>query len=331
MNENNLKLSSFVKYIYKYGVYFIFLVLIIFFATKNSNFYSTSNILILLQQAAPMGIAVIGMTYVMMVGGIDISAGQNMYLSAVVVGVVVEKLLSANIIKSGGALNTLIIYGLAILVGATVGSINGVLVARFNIVPFIASLATMNIARGIGLIISNSKVIFTDGVGLGHISQSVGFLPIVVIILIVLTIIFDYVLRRMPFGRNIMAIGNDKVAAARIGIKVRKDVFIAYLICGILAAVAGVMSAGQVGAVAVNFAYGNEFIVISAAVLGGTSLFGGKGSVLPGAFIGIILVTTIVNGMAMLNADPYIYTIVRGVIIFIAVMVDSVNYKGELR
>jgi ribose/xylose/arabinose/galactoside ABC-type transport system permease subunit len=83
--------------------------------------------------------------------------------------------------------------------------------------------------------------------------------------------------------------------------------------------------------VAVFFADGNEFLVISAAVLGGTSLFGGKGSVLPGALIGIVLVTTIVNGMTMMNASPYLYKIVRGGIIFVAVMVDSLNYKGELR
>jgi ribose/xylose/arabinose/galactoside ABC-type transport system permease subunit len=98
-----------------------------------------------------------------------------------------------------------------------------------------------------------------------------------------------------------------------------------------MAGLAGVLTAGQVGNVAVYFMEGSEFLVISAAVLGGTSLFGGKGSVIPGAIIGIILVTTIVNGMTMVSASPYAYKIVRGAIIFLAVMVDSINYKGELR
>jgi ribose transport system permease protein len=188
----------------------------------------------------------------------------------------------------------------------------------------------MGIARGVGLIASNSKVYYVEK--LSRISNGgVGGIPYVVFILVVLAIIFDYVLRRTPFGRRIMAIGNDPVAALKVGINVRGNVFLAYTICGTLAGLAGALSAGQVGNVAVFFADGNEFLVISAAVLGGTSLFGGKGSVLPGALIGIVLVTTIVNGMTMMNASPYLYKIVRGGIIFVAVMVDSLNYKGELR
>lgn len=128
-----------------------------------------------------------------------------------------------------------------------------------------------------------------------------------------------------------MAIGNDSAAAEKIGIKVTRNVIIAYVICGALAGLAGVLSAGQVANVSVYFAEGNEFLVISAALLGGTSLFGGKGSVIPGAFLGIILVTTIVNGMTMMSASPYAYKIVRGGIIFVAVMLDSVNYRGALR
>ncbi|MCL2684450.1 MAG: ABC transporter permease, partial [Synergistaceae bacterium] len=130
---------------------------------------------------------------------------------------------------------------------------------------------------------------------------------------------------------QIMAIGNDAVAAQKAGINVKRNVLAAYFICGALSGLGGVLSAGQVGNVAVYFAEGNEFEVISAAVLGGTSLFGGKGNVFPGAIIGILLIYTIMNGMAMMNASPYAYTIFRGAIIFIAVMVDSVRYKGELR
>ena len=98
-----------------------------------------------------------------------------------------------------------------------------------------------------------------------------------------------------------------------------------------LGTLAGILSAGQIGSVSAGFGDGNEFIVISAAVLGGTSLFGGKGSILPGAVIGILLVTTIMNGLAMMNASPFIYTIVRGLVIFLAIAIDSRNYKGELR
>jgi ribose/xylose/arabinose/galactoside ABC-type transport system permease subunit len=128
-----------------------------------------------------------------------------------------------------------------------------------------------------------------------------------------------------------LAIGNDPIAAQKVGINVKRNIFFAYLICGMMAGLAGTLSGGQVGSISIYFADGNEFLVISAAVLGGTSLFGGKGSVFPGALIGIILVTTIVNGMTMMNASPYAYKILRATIIFLAVLVDSINYKGQLR
>ena len=314
--------------LYRYGIYAVLGVMIIFFSTTNKNFLTLQNAMIILQQAAPLGIAAIGMTFVLIVAGIDISVGQNMYLSAILVGIAMEAMKPSGFL--GSFWSYAIIYSIALLVGASVGALNGLVISRFKFVPFIASLATMGIARGVGLISSNSKVYYVEK--LSPISNGgIGGVPYVVIILVVLAVVFQYVLRRTPFGRYLMAIGNDPVAAQKVGINVAILVFFAYLICGTLAGLAGTLSAGQVGNVAVFFADGNEFLVISAAVLGGTSLFGGKGSVLPGALIGIILVTTIVNGMTMMNASPYAYKIVRGGIIFLAVMVDSLNYKGELR
>ena len=315
-------------FLYQYGIYVVLGAMIVYFSTTNPNFLTVRNAMIILQQAAPLGIAVIGMVFVLVVAGIDISVGQNMFLVATLVGI------TMNSMRAAGYLGTfrsyLGIYAIALCVGALVGALNGLLVSRFRLVPFIATLATMGIARGVALISANSKVAFVEKLGVVS-NGSIGGIPFVVIILLVLAIAFDYVLRRTPYGRQVMAIGADPVAAQKVGIRIDRDVFLAYLICGTLGGLGGVLSAGQVGAVAVYFADGNEFLVISAAVLGGTSLFGGKASVLPGALIGILLVTTIVNGMTMMNASPYAYKIVRGGIIFLAVMVDSLNYKGELR
>lgn len=314
--------------LYQYGIYIVLGVMIVYFSTTNPNFLSVRNAMIILQQAAPIGIGVIGMAFVLVVAGIDISVGQNMFLVAVLVGIAMRSMEAAGYL--GTVRSFVIIYAIALCVGALLGIVNGLLVARFRLVPFIATLATMGIARGVALIASNSKVAFVPKLGVVS-NGAIGGIPYVVIILVVLAIVFDYVLRRTPYGRQVMAIGADSVAAQKVGIRVDRDVLIAYLICGTLAGLGGVLSAGQVGAVAVYFADGNEFLVISAAVLGGTSLFGGKASILPGALIGILLVTTIVNGMTMMNASPYAYKIVRGGIIFLAVMVDSLNYKGELR
>ena len=294
----------------------------------NPRFLSARNGLMILQQAAPLGIAVIGMTFVLIIAGIDISLGQNMYLSAIMVALTMEAMKPSGFL--GSFWSYVVIFAVALLTGAAVGALNGLMISRFKIVPFITTLASMGIARGIGLIASNSQVYYVEK--LSPISNGNLYgIPYVVIILIVLVLAFDFVIRRTAYGRQLMAIGNDSTAAQKIGINVRRNVFFAYLICGVLGGLSGVLLAGQVANVAVYFADGNEFLVISAAVLGGTSLFGGKGSVFPGALIGVILVAMIMNGMTMINASPYAYKIVRGAIIFIAVMVDSINYKGELR
>lgn len=326
--SNKINSQKVVDFVLKYGVYTIFILMIIVFSFSNSRFLTINNAITLLQQAAPRGIAVIGITFVLIVAGIDISIGRNMYLSAIVVALAMEKFAATSLFDS--PIGYILLYFIAIIVGAVIGLLNGIMVARFNIVPFITTLAVGSIARGVGLIMSNSRVVFVDK--LGPISNgNICGIPYVLVVFVVLLVIFDYILRRTPYGVQIMAIGNDAVAAKKAGINVQKNILIAYIICGALAGLGGVLSAGQVGNVAVYFAEGNEFEVISAAVLGGTSLFGGKGKVFPGAVIGIILIYTIMNGMAMMNASPYAYTIFRGAIIFIAVMVDSVRYKGELR
>ena len=154
---------------------------------------------------------------------------------------------------------------------------------------------------------------------------------VLIIIGIVALAIFHFVMRYTTYGCQLKAQGNNREAAGKIGINTRRNTFVAYIICGAMCGLAGILSAGQNGSVPSNFANGNEFVIIPAAVLGGISLFGGKGSIFPGAIIGILLINTIVNGLTMMNADPYFYTIVRGIIIFLAVMVDSLNYKGEIR
>ena len=132
------------------------------------------------------------------------------------------------------------------------------------------------------------------------------------------------VLRETPFGRQIYAVGADPEAAAKAGIDVRRIVFAVYCICGFCAAIGGIVSASQVAAASSTFGYQKEFPVIAAAVLGGTSLFGGRGGVL-GTVFGAVLIQTVENGLVMINADPYLYPLVISAIIFIAVLIDSLR------
>ena len=314
----------------KYGVYSIFFIMAVVFSFSNGNFLTASNILLLLQQSAPLCLGVVGMAFVMMDGGIDISAGSNMYLSAATGALTIKALHDAGTDVSTFGSYALILL-VAALVGMAIGLFNGVLISRFNMLPFIVTLITTSIARGLGMYITNAKLIIINTMGFKLTDKTFLGVSILIYFALIGVGVFHYVMRYTAFGCQLKAQGNNHEAATKLGINVKGNQLKAYVICGALCGLAGMLSAGSNGSVPSGFASGNEFIIIPAAVLGGISLFGGKGSVFPGSIIGILLIYTIVNGLTMMSANPYVYTIVRGVIIFLAVMVDSMNYKGELR
>lgn len=318
------------EYLVRYGVYTIFLVMIVAFAFSNKNFLTWRNMLLLLEQSAPILVGVIGMTFVMMDGGIDISAGSNMYLSAATCALLMTKMTSGGDLISGFGQYLLVIL-VAVCVGTAIGLFNGLMISRFHIVPFIVTLITTSIARGIGMYATDMKLIIINTMGFKFNDKTFMGISVLVYIALAMIVIFHLIMRYTTFGCQLKAQGNNHEAAQKLGINTRRNTLAAYIICGALCGLAGIMSAGENGSVPSSFADGNEFIIIPAAVLGGISLFGGKGSIFPGCIIGILLINTIVNGLTMMAANPYVYTIVRGVIIFIAVMVDSMNYKGEIR
>jgi len=326
----NKRTSGFSTQIARFGVFIIFGLMVVFFAVSSPRFFTLGNFLLIIQQASPLGIAVVGMIYVLVVAGIDISIGSTMYFVSVIVAMLTYRYNIITVAMLDNVHGYFIIYFITIAVGIIIGFINGFLTTKFKMLPFIVTLSTLNILRGFGYMISESTIQQVSSLS-GFSNSKIGPIPVIFIIFMLIVVIFDFILRRSVFGRHLMAIGNSKISAKTAGININRNIIISYIICGALGALAGVMSAGQIGSVALNFAEGNEFIVISAAVLGGTSLFGGKGTVFPGAIIGILLITTIMNGLAMVNASPYVYTIFRAVIIFLAVMLDSMKYKGDLR
>lgn len=328
--ESRIPGEGLLSWLTRYGIYLVLALLVIGFSFANPRFCTVDNFLLILQQASPLGIAVVGMVFVLLVVGIDISVGRSMFFISTLIGFMVT---TTGVIPEAwfaDARGPCLALALALLMGCAVGCVNGLLVTRFCILPFIVTLATGSILRGLGLKLSGSASINVSVLG-GLSNGRLWHIPNVLIIFVLVLIVFDHVLRRTTYGRHLMAIGNSPRNAERAGIKAHRNIVIAYVICGGLGALGGILSAGQIGSVPAGFGEGNEFIVISAAVLGGNSLFGGKGNILPGAVIGIILITTIMNGLAMMNASPFIYTIVRGLIIFFAIALDSVQHKGELR
>lgn len=308
------------RLVYKGGIYVIFALVFLFFAFSSRNFLTGRNIINILQQSVPIGIATVGMVFVLLTAGIDISVGSVMFCC----GVIAARILAAGY-------GPLPAVAAAILAGAAMGSINGYVITRWKIVPFITTLAVMGLARGAGLLIGNTQTVFIGSAAKKISTAKVMGFPVIVLAMLAVMLVGHHVLSRTVFGRQLYAVGNDPRAAIKIGVKAGRITFIVHVVSGALAGLAGVISAAQVGAVTVNFATGNEFLAISAAVLGGVSFFGGKGRIVPGALMGVLLIHVILNGLTMVNASHYAYNIFRSLIIFVAVLVDSVNNKGDIR
>ena len=330
MREETAKRRFSLDILVKYGVYSIFLVMIVVFSISSKNFLTRSNIVLLLQQAAPLCLGVVGMAFVMMDGGIDISAGSTMYLSAAIGSLFLKRLYDGGIDTSniGWYIPVMLV---AVVVGALMGTFNGFLVSKAKILPFIVTLITTNIGRGLGMYFTNGDIITTSSMGFKFAGKNFLGISVLIYFALAAVLIFHIVMRYTPYGCQLKAQGNNHEAAQKLGINIVRNTWVAYIICGALCGLAGMLTVGMTGSITIVFAEGNEFVIIPAAVLGGISLFGGKGNIFPGAIIGILLTYTIVNVLTMVSANPYVYTIVRGLIIFLAVMVDSLNYKGEIR
>lgn len=307
---------------YRYGLYIVFALLIGVFGVLNPIFVSRANIVNLLQQSSVACIAGVGMVFVMITGGIDLSIGSIIYLSSA---------LCVMATNAGAGLGVALL--IAVGAGAAVGAVNGFIIARLKLVPIIVTLAMMFIVRGLTLTITEIKMqYFMNPVG-DFIARSrlLGAVPLIVVTMLVVVAAGQFVLKYSAFGRHLYAIGNNRVASMKSGIRVEQKTFLTYLLCGALAGLAGLIGGAQVGGVTTTYGSGMEFLVISACVLGGVSLFGGKGRVFPGAFVGVLIVMSIENGLVMAHANVYLYTVVRGIVIFLAVMVDCMRNRADLR
>jgi ribose/xylose/arabinose/galactoside ABC-type transport system permease subunit len=306
---------------YQYGLYVVLLGLVLTFAILNPRFFSVPNAISILQRTTSTTIAACGLVFVLVIGGLDISLGATMYVSAIVVTLL-----------SNHGLGLAETFGLSLAIGAVVGMLNGFFISRFKINAIIWTLAMMIIVRGLGiLIMGGANTISFDN----HVSKAIvytrvfGTIPLIIIILAVTLLCVQLILRNTLFGRQLYAMGNSQQAAQNTGIRVKRNTFLAYTLCGALAGFAGLISGAQVGGIGTSFLKGIEFSIIPATVLGGVSLFGGKGKAFPNAFLGVLIFMVIENGLVMARMDIYLNKVFIGLVIFIAVMLDSMNNRGE--
>jgi ribose transport system permease protein len=284
----------------------LFAILCIAFGLLSDRFLSLANFRNILTQSTHVAVMAIGMTFVLLVRGVDLSVGSVMYLVAVVMGLYLSD----------------VSIPVIMLIGAAFGAINACFIIGLRIAPFIVTLATLFIGRGFALYLSETKMVFQSDTVQALGRTSFFGLPWAIWIAAVVAVVAWITLTQTPYGRQIYAVGADPDAAGKAGIRVQAIMFSVFCICSVCAAIGALISVSQVGAASATFGYQEEFPVIAAAVLGGTSLFGGRGGVF-GSIFGAVLVQTTSNGLVMLNANPYLYPLVNSLIIFIAAWVDG--------
>ena len=288
----------------------LFVLVMTFFSLLSEKFLSLDNFVNILIQSSAIGIVSIGMTFVLLTAGIDLSAGSIMFLCAAV---------SGKLIFSGYGL--WIVFPSVIAVGLLCGAVNAFFITRLQMMPFIVTLAAQFLWRGTGLWITETRAMnLQDKLTIAN--WEFFYIPLPVWLFAVILFAAHFILTRTPFGRQIYATGYDAESAEKAGIDTRKLLFSVYIICASCAAIGGFVLLAQSGAVNPQFGKQREFDAISAAVLGGTSLFGGRGNVLPGTVLGAILIKTVDNGLVIINANAYVYPLVTSVIIFLAVLID---------
>ena len=299
---------------YKSLIGLILLCLIITFVTPS--FLTVANITNVFTQVSVNAIIAVGMTFVILTGGIDLSVGSTLAISGAI---------SASVIKSTG--NVFLAIIAASIVGILVGFVNGFLIAKGKLQAFIATLATMTIFRGLTLV-------FTNGTPISKLPESflsignakLGFIPIPVLITIVVAVISIYVLSQTRFGRYLYALGGNEESAKLSGINTDKIKMLTYVVSGFVSAIAGVIITSRIGSASPNAGTGFELDAIAAVVIGGTSLAGGEGKI-SGTIIGALIIGILNNGLNLMNVSPFYQSIVKGLVILIAVLLDKKSRK----
>ncbi|MBQ4610458.1 MAG: ABC transporter permease [Clostridia bacterium] len=285
------------------------------------TFLTTKNITNVLRQGAVYAIMAVGMSYAIMIGGIDLSQGSVLAVVAVTV---------AMIMKEGeGSVMLAVLAGLGI--GAAIGLLNGVLIGYLDVPAFIATLGTMYGMRGMALILTNAAPIGANYepfrvLGTGYFLG----IPIPVYLVAAVAIVGQFILTKTATGRYILAVGSNAEASRLSGINVRKTKVIAHVLSGVAVAIAAIMYVSRLGAAQPTAGDGYELEAVCATVIGGTSILGGEGSIV-GSAIGAIIVMILRNGMVLLGVSTYWQQLIIGLVLVIAVILDIFRKKADAR
>ncbi|EFN6229251.1 ribose ABC transporter permease [Escherichia coli] len=292
------------------------LVLIAIVSTLSPNFFTINNLFNILQQTSVNAIMAVGMTLVILTSGIDLSVGSLLALTGAVAASIV-----------GIEVNALVAVAAALALGAAIGAVTGVIVAKGRVQAFIATLVMMLLLRGVTMVYTNGSPVNTgftenaDLFGWFGIGRPLG-VPTPVWIMGIVFLAAWYILHHTRLGRYIYALGGNEAATRLSGINVNKIKIIVYSLCGLLASLAGIIEVARLSSAQPTAGTGYELDAIAAVVLGGTSLAGGKGRIV-GTLIGALILGFLNNGLNLLGVSSYYQMIVKAVVILLAVLVDN--------
>lgn len=291
---------------------------IILFSQFSQYFFTTENLLNVSLQASITAIIAAGMTFVILTAGIDLSVGSLVAFAGI---------LATSIIRTDLPVYLSLFLGISagLLFGIFSGYIAGIFVTRFRITPFIVTLALMTIWRG-------ASFVYTEGRPIWELPEVFAYLgggriagiPVPTVIMVIVYIVSHIVLTRTRFGRYVYAVGGNVEAARLAGIKTNKILISVYVISGVLSALAGILLASRINSGQPNAGLMYELDVIAAVVVGGTSLFGGRGTIL-GTFLGAMLIAVLRNGLNLLNVGSYVQQVIVGGVILLAVLLDQIR------
>jgi ribose transport system permease protein len=286
------------------------------FSSMSGNFLTRNNMFNILRQISANAIIAFGMTFVLLIGGIDLSVGSI---------VAATNCISIGLMVRGLPIGLSILSG--ILLGAAIGFVNGVVIAKGRIPPFIATLAMMTIGRGIAYVYTGGRPVRFDNDSLSWIGNGyVGTIPVPVLIMCCCLLFFGFMLHKTRFGARVYAVGGNREAAKYSGIEISAVEISVYVISGILSSGSGIILGSRMLSAQPVSGQGAELDAIAAVVLGGTSLSGGVGS-LGGTFIGALFIGVMNNGLNIIQVPFYWQQIIKGVVIIVAVFVDVVKNR----
>jgi erythritol transport system permease protein len=321
----------------KLRTFIALIAVMVFFSFAAPNFLSTANMILMSKHVALNAFLAMGMTFVIVTGGIDLSVGSIVGLCAMVAG---DLILNGFDLRIGYTVwfNVTEIIAITLGVGVAIGAVNGLLITRLNVAPFIATLGTLYVARGLALLSSDGGTfpnlvgkteLGTTGYGVLGAGRLLG-LPVVIWILIVVALAASYLARFTPLGRHIFAVGGNERAAALSGIRVAWVKLFVYMFSGFCAAIVGLVVSSELMASHPATGESFELNAIAAAVLGGTSMSGGRGTI-GGTIVGAFVIGTLSDGLVMMGVSSFWQMVIKGLVIIVAVVVDQAQRRLQQR